>query len=200
MITYRIGNAQTIGTCEVQSNYFSIWQKNGILAILADGTIDHYNGRRSAIIAVKKSLQEYSQKPKRLEIPDFFESLSMQICYQLRESIYLGKTPHLSFTIVYWNTFDFYYYSVGENQLFLFDGENYMILKEQNGYCRIKAPIIAGLLSKGVYQALSEIELLDLLSLSLHPYEKAQCMMESINKKQLKKVLNSTVILIEGKE
>lgn len=56
---YKIGNAQSIGSYYIQSNYFSTKNGNCALAVLADGSIDHINGRRCAVLAVEACIRGF---------------------------------------------------------------------------------------------------------------------------------------------
>ena len=62
--TYKIGNAQWIGSRHMQSSYFaSKCSETAVMAVLADGTIDHINGRRCAVLAVEACIREFGNMP-----------------------------------------------------------------------------------------------------------------------------------------
>lgn len=195
---YKIGNAQTIGSFEVQSNYFSTLCLDSVFAVLADGTKDCKNGRKAAIIGVETSIMEFVNRPKDQDISTFFENLCLQIIKNINDHIYFGNKPNLSLCMTYLYEEKLYYYSVGDNNLFLYNGMDYIPLKDRTGHCNITSTDTVGLISKGIYQSLSEIELIKVLSKDIHPYDKSQLIIESINKKNIKMAGNSTIILIEG--
>lgn len=195
---WKIGNAQLLGSRAIQSNYFSTIQGEAVFAVLADGTIDHINGRRAAILSVETCMREFLKEAQYKSIETFFESLSMKILNNIRERIYRGKTPYISISMVYEKDDTIYYYSVGANRIFVLHEEDYICLKEQSGiYC--KKPLdTVGLISEGVYEALDEMELTDLVKQSTGTFEKAQHIRMKINEKKKRQQKNATIILIEG--
>lgn len=195
---YKIGNAQTIGSYEIQSNYFSTINSDFAFAVLADGTIDHRNGRNAAIIAVETSIEEFYNKLANQEFSAFYDSLSVKIIKNISDKIYLGKKPNLSLSIMFIKEDSLFYYTVGDNKMFLYNGCNLIRLDDRNGYCRIEKTDMVLLMSKGVYQALNEIEFLAFLSKEIHPYDMAQNIIEDVNNKNIKAAGNSTMILIKG--
>ncbi|MDE7312403.1 MAG: hypothetical protein K2N87_12420 [Eubacterium sp.] len=228
--TYRIGNAQSIGSRHIQSNYFAskIITETECLAVLSDGAIDHINGRRCAILAVEACVQEFMHIPREAKPPLFFDFVAARILRDMRELLYLGKTPYLSLSIQYFRDGQLFYYTVGSNRLFLFDGMDYHILSggsgagivqgkapgsartdmgqgrlpvaagAQCGCVAYKKGMTAGMLSLGAWEALREKELVSILRRKGHPYEKAQRMLLRIKEKNQKAAGNATVLLVEG--
>lgn len=194
---YQIGNAQTIGNREIQSTYFSVWNEDVVFAVLADGTIDHKNGRRSAILATKISIEEFKQLEKEQQIAEFFDILSFKIIKGINDTIYLDKKPNLSLTMVYLKENHLFYYSVGANQLFLYNGSDFIILKEQNGYKEIGYGYTIGITSQSVCEGFLEAEFLKVFKEDCHPYYKAQEVIRRINEKNIKDIGNSTIVLVE---
>ena len=93
---YRIENAQTCGTCEIQSNYFSTVIEDSVFAVLADGSADHMNGRRAAAIAAQVSTEEFHGLSADVDKFEFFDYLTSQIIKHIKEIIYLGTRTNLS--------------------------------------------------------------------------------------------------------
>jgi len=197
---YQIGNAQTIGSFEFQSNYFSTLELfDSVFGVLADGTIDHENGRRASIIATETSMLAFRHHADNMEdTPLFFDLLTSQIIKNIQDKVYLGKTPYLSFTGVYIQNRLLRYFTVGENCLFIFDGQALLQINDRAGELKLKKNDTVCLVSKGVYQALNEVSLIKILSSKKNIYDKAQIMIEAINTKNLKNASNSTVLLIKG--
>lgn len=195
---FRIGNGQTIGSFETQSNYFSTINADVAFAVLADGTIDHKNGRKAAILAVERCITEFYKKPVHFGFPTFYETLSFQIIQEINDKIYFGKKPNLSLGIVFLEANRVSYFSVGDNKIALYNGRELIPLEAQNGHCTMKKMDMVLLMSKGIYEALNEIELLRLLSKGSSPYNRAQGIIEDVNNKNRKTAGNATVILIEG--
>lgn len=194
---YQIGNAQTIGNYEIQSNYFATWNEDAVFAVLADGTIDHMNGRRAAILAVETSRKEFRALENKQQMSGFFDLLSVKIMKSLNDNIYLDKKPNLSLTIIYLEENSLNYYSVGLNQLFLYDGSDFIILKDRNGHSEIGYGCTIGITSQNVCRGFREVEFLKLFTENCHPYYKAQKVIKQINEKNIKNIGNSTILLIE---
>ncbi len=196
---YKIGNAQSIGSYQIQSSYFaSRYDDSRCLAVLADGTADHINGRRCAVLAAEACMHQFKNIPERSEVSVFFESLAAKIVRDMHEIIYLGKTPYLSFSCQYFCDRELYYYSVGGNQVFLFDGSEYHLLKENCGRIRFERGMTAGIISHGVWEALNEKEMISYLIKREHPYDKAQKMIMGLKEKNRKIAGNAAVIVVEG--
>lgn len=194
---YKIGNAQTIGSCRVQSNYFST--RNGIsaLAVLADGTIDHINGRRCAVLAVEACMREMSYGLSGMQPRLDFDSLVMKVLAEMRGYIYSGKMPYLSLSILFIREKELFYYTAGSNEVFLFDGRDYQFLGGRSGRLFFGGGMTAGVLSAGVKQALQETELVSYLMKKGHPFDKAQQMVQGVLDKDRRGAGNATVLLVE---
>ncbi|RKI40052.1 hypothetical protein D7V86_22300 [bacterium D16-51] len=202
--TYRIGNAQTIGSRQIQSNYFSTREDGFLLAVLADGTIDHINGRRCAVLAVEACMQEFFVQRENTEIflgnevfVTFIDALAVKIQKDIREYIYTGKTPNLSLSLLAVRDRKLFYYTVGNNQAFLYDGKDYRLFNGRNGQADFGEGMTAGIISAGVWEALQEKEMVSCLKKKGHPFDKAQQIILGVRKKNRKKAGNATAILIE---
>lgn len=195
---YKIGNAQTIGSCQIQSSYFASYCGNGCLAVLADGTADHINGRRCAILAVEACMREFRHMPQDVQFQAFSDALAAKILRDMRQIIFLGKTPYLSVSFQYAIGGSLHYYSIGSNRVFLFDGRDYKVLKETCGRVDFRKGMTAGLVSCGVWEALNEKEMVSYLAKREHPYEKAQRMIVGVKEKNRKMAHNAAIVLVEG--
>ncbi len=198
---YRIGNAQTIGTRHTQSNYFSAKDQEPALAVLADGTIDHINGRRCAVLAVEAYMQESSRILNNMDDRDallFFSFVAKKIQKEMRETIYMGKTPYLSMSCLVVSKEKLFYYTVGKNQVILLYNSQLQYLAAGSGCVSFYPGMTAGLLSAGVQEALREREIISCLHKRAHPYEKAQEMIQKVIGKNRKRAGNATVLLVEG--
>ncbi len=195
--TYRIGNAQTIGTYHTQSNYFSTRNDNFVLAVLADGTIDHINGRRCAVLAVEACMREFSVQVQKEDVFPLFDFLVRKIQKEIREYIYSGKVPSLSLSLLFLKDRELFYYTVGNNQVFLYDGRDYKPFRERSGQVSFGERMTAGMVSGGVCEALQEKEMVSYLKKKEHPFGKAQKIVLGVKKKNRKGAGNATVILVE---
>ena len=135
--------------------------------------------------------------PERSAVSVFFESLAAKIVRDMHEIIYLGKTPYLSFSCQYFCDRELYYYSVGGNQVFLFDGSEYHLLKENCGRIRFERGMTAGIISHGVWEALNEKEMISYLIKREHPYDKAQKMIMGVKEKN-RKIAGNAAVVVEG--
>lgn len=195
---YKIGNAQAIGSYQIQSNYFASRCGSECLAVLADGTADHRNGRRCAILAAEACMREFQYMQEEVEVPFFFDSVAAKILRDMRDIIFLGKTPYLSVSFQWIRDRELHYYSVGRNQVFLFDGREYQLLQGKYGRTEFRKGMTAGMISKGVWEAFTEKEMISYLVKREHPYDKAQKMILGVKEKNRKRAANATVLLVEG--
>ncbi|MCI9080186.1 MAG: hypothetical protein HFH68_14970 [Lachnospiraceae bacterium] len=196
---YKIGNAQTAGSCYFQSNYFSVGNRNRncVFAVLADGSIDHINGRRCAVLAVEACVQKFYSRPEE-GVTGFFDYIAEYILKEIRRFIYIGKVPALSLSLLFIKDKELFYYTVGNNRLFIYDGRNYKILEERSGQAGFGRRMTAGMFSNGAWEALKEKEVISYLEKKQHPFDKAQQMLKGIMEKNSKETGNATIILVEG--
>ena len=195
---YKIGNAQSIGSYQVQSSYFATYCDDRCIAVLAEGATDHINGRRCAILAVEACMQKLQKIPRDVEFSVFAKSIVTKILQDMREIIYLGKIPCLSLSFQYAIGGELNYYSVGSNQIFLYDGKDYQLLKETCGKVNFGKGMTFGMITRGVSWALNEKELISYLEKKEHPYEKAQRMLMGVKEKNVKMAGNAAILLVEG--
>ena len=196
---YKVGNAQSIGSYQIQCSYFSSrCSDRECLAVLADGTADHTNGRRCAVLAAEACMQEFQNMKKKAEFPAFFDRVVSKILRDMREIIFLGKTPYLSVSIQWFKDRELFYFSAGSNQSFLFDGSSYQLLKESCGRMNFGKGMTAGMISRGVWEALNEKEMLSYLGRREHPYDKAQQMILEVKQKNRKMARTAAILLVEG--
>lgn len=198
---YKIGNAQSIGSYQIQSSYFASRCDNGCLAVLADGTADHVNGRRCAMLAVEACMHEFRllpNIPEEVEFSAFSDFIATKILRDMRDIIFSGKTPYLSLSFQFIKGSHLYYYSIGSNQVFLYDGSNYQLLNGTCGSVDFGKGMTAGMISRGVWEALNEIELVSYLMKRGHPYEKAQRMLAGVQEKHRKAAKTAAILFVEG--
>lgn len=196
--TYKVGNAQSIGAYQMQSSYFATDCGPRCLAALAEGEIDHINGRRGAVLAVEACMRELRHMPKEVGFSEFSDTIAAKILRDLREIIYLGKIPCLSLSFQIAENGNLCYYSVGSNQAFLYDGNGYRLLRGTCGKVDFRKGMTAGMISRGVWEALNEKEMVSYLKKKAHPYEKAQQMMMGVIEKNKKMARNAAIVLVEG--
>lgn len=189
---FKIGNAQTIGCRAVQSNYFATDQKdNGVLAVLADGTIDSVNGMRAAVIACEITKANFSLDPS--------QEKSFVLCREtLRSKIYLGKTPRVSLLSVWLEADRMSFKQVGNLKLYYMKNGNLVPVPEREGTMNIESGSSITLCSKGVFDTLNEVEISSVLLTKRHPYDKAQKIIEMVQRKNRRLQDNATVVIIQN--
>ena len=194
---YKTGNAQTTGSRYFQSNYFSVKNGRTAFAVLADGSIDHINGRKCAILAAEACIKKFCGMPEE-GVLEFFDYIAGFVLKETRRFIYLGKMPALSLSLLFIKDGELFYYTVGNNKVFLYDGMDYKILEERSGQAAFGRRMVTGMFSCGAWEALKEKEIVSYLEKRQHPFDKAQQMLKGIIDKNRKEAGNATVILIEG--
>lgn len=194
---YKTGNAQTTGSRYFQSNYFSVRNGRTAFAVLADGSIDHINGRKSAILAAEACIKNFYGIPEE-GVLEFFDYIASFVLKETRRFIYLGKMPALSLSMLFIKDGKLFYYTVGNNRVFLYDGRDYKILEERSGHAAFGKKMVTGMFSCGAWEALKEKEIISYLEKKQHPFDKAQQMLKCIMDKNRKEAGNATVVLIEG--
>ncbi len=115
----------------MQSSYFaSKCSETAVMAVLADGTIDHINGRRCAVLAVEACIREFGNMPDAEFMAAYFECMARKILRDMHELIYAGKQPFLSLDIQVIRRHELFYYHAGNSRMFLFDGTSLKLLEK----------------------------------------------------------------------
>jgi hypothetical protein len=98
---------------------------------------------------------------------------------------------------------DMYYFGVGSNKIFLYNGHNERILSEDStkpysdGKITLEQKNIIGILSLGAYENAHPKERLRVIEAKTEIFDKGQAIIESVSKKNLIIQQNATVLLIE---
>ena len=207
---YLIGNAQTIGCREVQNNYFATaYNDDGdMLAVLADGAIDHRNGRMASIVAVGSCIDTFTRKfsPTGAWYTDkYFLDMAVKANRSVQDIVYIGKNPRLSLTLVLLRDSELCYFNIGDNRIFLYDGHGERVFgKDHNnpyaeGEFSLEPKYIIGLLSSGAYANVHPMERIKIVESKAEIFDKAQDIIESVSRKGLTIQINATALLIEVK-
>ena len=199
---YRIGNAQIIGRREVQSNYFtSAFSKDGgVFAILADGSIDHANGRMAAVLAVEHCADSLMWHTPGEDTLRFFYDTAVEANIHIQDKIYMGKSPKLSLTMIFISAYKLYHFNVGMNRVCLYDGNNERLLSGSLtapyscGKHEIKPKNIVALFSDGAFKDAHPMERIKILGTRKKVYDKAQ---DIVDAKGLSNQVNATALLVE---
>ena len=189
----RYGNAQTIGDNVTQNTYFMTKQMgDGFLAVLADGTIDSVTGAYAAILAcetIAKGFVSLEDADRQLEL-QFTRTAAL-----LNERLYKGRQPRVSALAACFLGNRMFYRNVGNLSLVSYDGRELVIKEEGAGQLDVKG-VTTLLCSQGVRQALEEIDIEKLLSGRRHPYEKAQNIIEAVNRRNLKNQRSALAVIV----
>ena len=189
----RYGNAQTIGDNVTQNTYFMTKLMGvGFLAVLADGTIDSVTGAYAAILAcetIAKGFVSLEDADRQLEL-QFARTAAL-----LNERLYKGRQPRVSALAACFLGNRMFYRNVGDLSLVSYDGRELVIKEEGAGQLDVKG-VTTLLCSQGVRQALEEIDIEKLLSGRRHPYEKAQNIIEAVNRRNLKNQRSALAVIV----
>lgn len=206
---YIIGNAQTIGSMENQSNYFAVFSKPNYIAVIADGGIDHPNGRRAAIIAVETMAGAFTRRILNKEhFDEVVDKAVVNIIRNIKDNIYRGRTPGLSLSVLCVSDGTAYFYSVGDISIFIYDDRNIRNIYGQsfNGIYRVKPADNFMMATHGVCDVLTPVDLLQFLQMDMNKngnpeecaYNKSVRIIEEINRRNILNAENATVVLLEG--
>ena len=90
---YKIGNAQLLGNCEQQNDYFATEQnQNNLFVVVADGLTDLPAGRFASVIAVETLKYNYHHIEKYRNLLDCFKQSFGDIDYSIHKNITGNKT------------------------------------------------------------------------------------------------------------
>ena len=211
-IKYIIGNAQTIGSMENQSNYFAVFSEPNLVAVMADGGIDHVNGRKAAVIGVENMAGVFTEKIlNKNHFDEVVNKAVLNIRQNVKDYIYRGRMPGLSLSVLCVSDGTAYFYSVGDISIFVYDYRNIRNIHgiSFNNIYEIKSAENFMMASRGVCSALTQVEMLQFLqeeksgkkargSFEERAYNKSVKIIEEINRKNIKDAENATVVLLEG--
>ena len=206
---YMIGNAQTIGCREIQSNFFSTaYNEDGdLFAVLADGAIDHPNGRAAAVVAVESCVSAFRQKlfyVERENASQFLLDTALKAGRHVQDVVYLDRVPHLSLAMALFRGNDVQFFNVGANRIFFYNGHNERVLGDfansayANGRCSIPPGNVIGFFSTGAHAYLHPMERINIIESKGEVFDKAQTIVDILCDKGLSNQLNATVLLVEA--
>lgn len=202
---YRIGNAQTIGRREVESNYFStIYNEAGnLFVVLADGSIDHPNGRKAAVLSVEYCVNIFLLDIKRVSTSQFMLETALNANKCVQDTIYIDKIPRMSLTMVLFVKNEMLYFNVGTNKVYLYNGHSERIIGDDSnrlyssGKCKLPFKNVIGVLSAGAHAVTHPIERIKIIGSKKDTFDKAQAIIESVKGRCLDNQMNATALLVE---
>lgn len=193
----KYGNAQTIGRNFHQNTYFLVRQdKDRLLAVMADGTIDSVNGAYAALLACETVAKGFTWPEDTVGELDV---LFHKTAGLLRERLYKGRQPRVSLLAACFQKGSVCYRRAGDVGMAAFDGKGLKLLEGEEGSLGLEREKIL-IATRGLWQALSEIELERLLAGKGHPYTVAQRLIEEVNLKNLREQKSAAVLLVYGRQ
>lgn len=200
---YKIGNAQLLGNCEQQNDYFVTEQnKNSLFVVLADGLTDLPAGKFASVIAVETMKYNYHHITKYNNTLDYFKQSFGDIDYSIPKNITGNKTGTAVICGIITDK-KLVWASVGRCSLYLCrKGKIIPIHDEVNkrieyGTVECKKKDTLLFCTEGVEKGSSELEFKEILSSKQHPYDKAILLTERIRKRGYYNQKNGTAVIIE---
>lgn len=206
-VKYIIGNAQTLGEMEFQSNYFATSIKPNLVAVIADGGIDHINGRRAAVIAVDNISGAFTENILNKEhFNETIHNACLKTIQNIKDYIYKGRMPSLSVSVLCVSESNAYFYSIGSIRIYVYNDKNIRDISglSLNNSYDIKDADNFMMVSQGGYEALTQVEMFQFLQNNIYgryderAYNKAIKIVGEIDRKNVKNAKNATVVLLEG--
>ena len=208
---YKTGNAQYIGTCGIQANYFSIIpnEAGDLLAVLADGTVDHMNGRRAAIMAVEICVHDFLQNKSGEYTSQFLFDTALKVNREVEDVFYIDKKPHLSLSIALFTNKKLHYFDMGNNRICIYNGHTELVLGSNTdnlfnlGEIELPSKTSVGIFSAGIYFVTNHMERknivgrIKLMDFKDKAFGKAQGIVNLVKLKGLTEQMNATALLVE---
>ena len=189
----RYGTAQTIGSNVTQNTYFMTKQVGqGFFAVLADGTIDSVTGAYAAILACETIAKGFVSLE---DVEGQLEKQFARAAAVMNERLYKGRQPRVSVLAACFVGNSMVYRSVGDLSVVLCGSRGLTVNQEESGQMDVKGATTL-LCSQGVWQALAEMDIEKLLSGRKHPYDKAQNIIEAVNRRNLKDQKSALAVIV----
>lgn len=202
---FQLGNAQLLGNCAHQNDYFSIEEnEKQLFIVIADGLTDRPEGKRASVMAVEAMKYHYHHIAMYQGMEDYFKQSFGDIEYGIHKSSAANKTGAAVFCSIlvgkalYWaaiGSCGFYLYRKGEIRLVNGRGETNNRMEYGTLQCKKRDVLL--FCTEGVFQCVSELELKEILSKEKHPYEKAMDLINRIGHKGYAYQKNATAIIVE---
>lgn len=162
------------------------------LAVLAESAVDSVTGAYASILAcetVAKGFMPGEGVCAQLEMR-FSRAASV-----LQERLYRGRPARVSLLAACFIGDQMIYKSVGDLSLVTYHGGELSVAELPFAQVGRKGGITL-LCNQGIWQALTEIEVEKLLSGRAHPYQKAQHMIEAVNRRNLKDQKSAVAVIV----
>lgn len=165
-----------------------------MLVAAAESAIDCVTGACGAILACEAVARGFSFTG---DIKNKLEEQFARGACLLNERLYKGRPPRISLLAACFLKGRIIYKTVGRMSLVSYDNRALTIAGEPAGQadCRGKTFLLC---SQGLWQALPEIEVEQLLARQGHPYFIAQDLIEAVNKKNRKDQKSTVAVIVRG--
>ena len=202
---FKIGNAQILGNCERQNDYFSVKQyQNKLFAVVADGLTDLPTGKFASVMAVEMMKYYYDNMNDDANLIEYFKKSFGDIEDSIHRNIVGNKTGTAIICAVIikktlqWASIGgcgFYIYRNGELLSVNHNGDSDKRMIHGTLLCK-KNDILL-FCTEGIYKGASELELKEILSTKQHPYKKAMLLSNIIKQKGYISQKNGTAVIVE---
>lgn len=200
---YKIGNAQLLGNCEQQNDYFAAKQdKNNLLIIVADGLTDLPAGRFASVIAVETLKYNYQHIEKYQNALDYLKQSFGDIDYSIPKNITGNQTGAAVICGIIQNK-KLAWANVGSCSLYLCRKGKIIPIHDEvkkrmeYGTLECKKRDVLLFCTEGIKKGSSELEFKEILSMKKHPYDKAVLLTERIKKRGYSYQKNGTAVIVE---
>lgn len=200
---YKIGNAQLLGNCGQQNDYFATEQnQNSVFVVVADGLTDLPVGRFASVIAVEILKYNYHHMEKYKNLLDYFKQSFGDIDYNIHKNITGNKVGTAVICSIIRGK-KLVWANVGSCGLYLCRKGKIIPIHDEvkkrmeYGILECKKRDVLLFCTEGIEKGSSELEFKEILSMKKHPYDKAVLLTERIKKRGYSYQKNGTVVIIE---
>ena len=200
---YKIGNAQLLGNCEQQNDYFATEQsKNNLFVVVADGLTDLPAGRFASVIAVETLKYNYHNIEKYRNLWDYFKHSFGDIDYNIHKNVTGNKAGAAVICGIIKNK-KLMWANVGSCGLYLCRKGKIIPIHDEVkkrmefGTLECKKRDVLLFCTEGIEKGSSELEFKEILSMKKHPYDKAVLLTERIKNRGYSYQKNGTAVIIE---
>lgn len=200
---YKIGNAQLLGNCRQQNDYFATEQnQNSVFVVVADGLTDLPAGRFASVIAVETLKYNYHHMEKYKNLLDYFKQSFGDIDYNIHKNITGNKIGTAVICSIIRGK-KLVWANVGSCGLYLCRKGKIIPIHDEvkkrmeYGTLECKKRDVLLFCTEGIEKGSSELEFKEILSMKKHPYDKAVLLTERIKKRGYSYQKNGTVVIVE---
>lgn len=200
----QIGNGQYIGRSDNQSDYFfsQINKDNSVFLGVASGIADKKSSKYASVITIEFFKNSFKNREYRGNVFKFFDENYCRINKYLSDNSF-GNATKTTFLGVLIKNNTAFWSSVGSCKLLLYRNGEMIDLNDiysaTKNYGKVNFEVNDSfiLCTEGVFDILSEMEIINEVKQKKHPYYKAQKLIKKIKDKKLIYQKNATILIIE---